>query len=394
MKETFEHYYYYNNKIMTPPQHLMSRLRELEHIRNNFVLCITKAFEYNLAEYDVHDFLRQIPKFDFDLFCEFNADLQSSDALHSARFYYLNYLQSFLVQTDNALATYFGYYAHHNTHDRGKSNNLNIADRWNQFSRTVSSAMTTYAEDVKNLMGGQRRTLKSRMQFEHALGTKMGEVLNTVQDALHRHQKRLETVEKETELNGDGLESQNEDGVPPKEEEVMEDDQEIVDRVEDVMIGTESGDMNGNEDKSEEQTVTENGNAPDMEQKENGQIEDPLGANEKEEKKESLEIEREEEKEEKDPLLVIEEALAELKLVKDALLGNLDETQLESWLDWTFVEPTAHETAQETVSTESNRQRPAPPPIHKRLSSSGLPPPKKAASYTKPAPPVPKHPLD
>merc|ERR1712176_941628 len=45
----------------------------------------------------------------------------------------------------------------------GGSNNLNIAGRWNQFSKTVSSAMTNYAEDVKNLMSGQRRTLKSRM---------------------------------------------------------------------------------------------------------------------------------------------------------------------------------------------------------------------------------------
>merc|ERR1711879_892601 len=101
-----------------------------------------------------------------------------------------------------------------------------------------------------------------------------------------------------------------------------------------------------------------------------------------------MEENKEEEIEEKDPLLVIEEALAELKLVKDALLGNLDETQLESWLDWTFVEPPPAESTHEKSISTSSRHRP-PPPMHKRLSSSGLPPPKKVASYTKPAPPVP-----
>merc|ERR1712176_1318103 len=99
----------------------------------------------------------------------------------------------------------------------------------------------------------------------------------------------------------------------------------------------------------------------------------------------------EEKKESNDanPVLMTEEALAELKLVKDALLGNLDETQLESWLDWEFVEPPPHELAQESALS----RRHVPRTSHKRLSSSGLPPPKKAASYTKPAPPVPRHPL-
>ena len=183
IKQSFEHYYYYNNKIMTVQQHLISRIHELETMRINFLLCITKSFEYNLIECDVTTFNKTVPQFDCNVFIEFidNNNLKQSQCLDNARLYYLNYLQTFIIHINNALITYNEYYINLNDKNKSKinrshkmiSNNLNIADRWNQFSRTVTSAMTTYAEDVKNLMGGQRRTLKSRMQFEYALGSKM-----------------------------------------------------------------------------------------------------------------------------------------------------------------------------------------------------------------------------
>ena len=90
----------------------------------------------------------------------------------------------------------------------------------------------------------------------------------------------------------------------------------------------------------------------------------------------------------KDPVLVIEEALAELKLVKDALLGNLDETQLEAWLDWSFVdteeEPPLYGTGLPPVKHKSGRDSPRSSSTgvngqHRRnISSSGLLPPHQA----------------
>merc|ERR1712228_980418 len=176
------------------------------------------------------------------------------------------------------------------------SNNLNIADRWNQFSKTVSSAMTTYAEDVKNLIGGQRRTLKSRMQFEYALGTKMGQILETIQSKMSHL-----SVSDALQLTKDENDQKDE----------------------------------SNEDEKEE-----------------------------------------------NPMLIIEESLAELKLVKDALLGNLDETMLGQWLNWTFVEPSPEPNE---LNVNHNQKKVKNNSHRRNLSSSGLPPPKKGP---------PQHPLD
>merc|ERR1712130_293101 len=95
----------------------------------------------------------------------------------------------------------------------------------------------------------------------------------------------------------------------------------------------------------------------------------------------NLDEQKEESEDAKDenPMLIIEESLAELKLVKDALLGNLDETQLESWLNWTFVEPSPEPIAPHKKVNHNSHRR--------NLSSSGLPPPKKRTSL------APSHPL-
>eukprot|EP00483_Globobulimina_turgida_P008632 UN08650 len=112
-------------------------------------------------------------------------------------------------------------------------------------------------------------------------------------------------------------------------------------------------------------------------------------------------------KQEDNPLLIIEEALAELKLVKDALLGNLDETQLESWLNWTFVEPSPEPLPK--ANAPNRRRKPPPPGVNnahrKNLSSSGLPPPNKTVRKRKSpnfkyvqassaSSALPQHPLD
>lgn len=438
MKQTFQHYYYYNNKIMTPQQHLISRLRELEQIRINFLLCITKSFEYNLIEYDVDDFSKNIPQFDFHLFIEFNNDLQTTHSLNNARLYYLNYLQTFIFHVNQKLNTYNQYYINHNNsilndnndnNDRGKiasiSGNLNIADRWNQFSRTVTSAMTTYAEDVKNLMGGQRRTLKSRMQFEYVLGTKMGQVLDSVQQTINKHrhnlnaaflaqqqQKSITASQSNTDTSSfEEIKSPTADNTETKQEsnttESDKNGQEISD---DPLVKDEE---HGDKDKKEKAEVIDDPlSAPP--------IDDPLGAlngnkPETEKKKDKNDDDNKnvviEEKKDENPLMIIEEALAELKLVKDALLGNLDETQLESWLDWQFVEPSPEAplgTKKLKPSSSNPPRRPKPPPpstqnlaAHRRnLSSSGLPPPKKSirnspqAMFSKSTSALKQHPLD
>ena len=161
--------------------------------------------------------------------------------------------------------------------------------------------MTNYAEDVKNLMSGQRRTLKSRMQFEYALGSKMAQVLETIQNKI--------------------------------------------------------SDLSAASDSASQGNIEVNGNQIDEKDEEN------------------------EDEEEENPMLIIEESLAELKLVKDALLGNLDETQLESWLDWKFIEPSPEPKASSTNLPKNYSHR-------KNLSTSGLPPPKKGP------PSNPLHPLD
>ena len=84
-----------------------------------------------------------------------------------------------------------------------------------------------------------------------------------------------------------------------------------------------------------------------------------------------------------DPILVIEEALAELKLVKDALLGNLDETQLEAWLDWNFIEtedsePPLYGTGLPPVKHRSPKDKESPNSHRRNISSSGLLPPQQA----------------
>ena len=490
MKQTFEHYYYYNNKIMTPQQHLISRLRELEQIRINFYLCISKAFEYNLIEYDVTDFNKNIPQFDFHLFIEFNNDLQSSHSLNNARLYYLNYLQTFIFHINEKLNTYNEYYINHNNTlnrknkqndnndnndnnnniKRGKissiSANLNISDRWNQFSRTVQSAMTTYAEDVKNLMGGQRRTLKSRMQFEYALGTKMGEVLNTVQHTINKHRHELNAAflsqlqtksitlsnnNTNTNTNSDDTSSFQEITTPTttttNDTDSKEDKTDEKDQVNgDAEETGDNNDNNNNTKKEVEETAIDDPlseNQTTDKEKEKEQIDDPLttvqdddplGAlngdkTAKQDKNENdddtknslnvIDDQIEEKKQEENPLMIIEEALAELKLVKDALLGNLDETQLESWLNWTFVEPSPEPnnnssqmklkpSSSNPPSTMNRRKKPPPPSAsnsslaHRRnLSSSGLPPPKKNVRnspqpkvFSKSTSALKQHPLD
>eukprot|EP01083_Nonionella_stella_P177230 622281_1 len=386
IQQTFEYYYYYNNVIMTPQQHLMSRLRELEQIRINFVLCITKSFEYNLIECNVSDFSRHIPQFDFGLFIEFNNDLYTSQSLNNARLYYLNYLHSFVIHVNNALTEYNQYYINMHRSKTAMSNNLNIADRWNQFSRTVSSAMTTYAEDVKSLMGGQRRTLKSRMQFEYALGTKMGQVLKHVQGTINNHRGQLNDAFMSETLRT---------AAPMMDTNEIKSNANAVDSIE----------TDSKEDQERHDPLSTTST-----------LEDPLDAKPKPKQVE-----------EENPLLVIEEALAELKLVKDALMGNLDETQLESWLDWTFVEPSPEPKPNENAKLNKHKSSPpllgliksSPPlmalrrkkPSHaanqsnsnnnrRNLRSSGLVPPRKSKKkspnlqHAKPMTTVPQHPLD
>eukprot|EP01084_Bolivina_argentea_P177964 307702_1 len=197
------------------------------------------------------------------------------------------------------------------------SNNLNIADRWNQFSRTVSSAMTTYAEDVKSLMGGQRRTLKSRMQFEYALGTKMGQVLKHVQGTINNHRGQLNDAFMSETLRT---------AAPMMDTNEIKSNANAVDSIE----------TDSKEDQERHDPLSTTST-----------LEDPLEAKPKPKQVE-----------EENPLLVIEEALAELKLVKDALMGNLDETQLESWLDWTFVEPSPEPKPNENAKLNKHKSSP------------------------------------
>lgn len=169
--------------------------------------------------------------------------------------------------------------------------------------------------------------------------------------------------------------------------------------------------------KKEKETLNENENENKNIDEEEVLLDDPLGAiheNLKDGKEEKEEIKSTENDHgnQDNPLLVIEEALAELKLVKDALLGNLDEIQLESWLNWTFVEPSpefnepfsTNKKPQNPPSGPPKRRKPAPPKTsnaHRRnLSSSGLPPPKKGIrkspkdKHTKTTTAIPQHPLD
>ena len=256
------------------------------------------------------------------------------------------------------------------------------------------------------------------MQFEYALGTKMGEVLNTVQNSINKHRKEFDRTFMTGSMspqNGLDAEDAKADEADPESANIG-DGGDAAASTKDLEADTVDGDGDGDgddpkEDKSEETEINDepNDNATENEQKEamDKVVADPLSAPSKAEDDEDAgnadgseqDEELKEETKEENPLLVIEEALAELKLVKDALLGNLDETQLESWLNWTFVEPSP-EPNQKTLSSDPSskhkRKKPAPSPssAHKRnLSSSGLPPPKKGGAYSKP-PALHQHPLD
>jgi len=236
-----------------------------------------------------------------------------------------------VIESDNDDSVNENVNAEENTNDDDDdddngSHSYNFTDRWSQISRTFTHAMNSYAEDVrKNWLGNlnDQRNFHRRLQFEHALGEKMQEILEKIQFTIKQHK----------------MSARN-----PKEE--REEKKEIKNEEE----------TRSNKDSSMVNALLAEGDMSPPRPKKKGT-------------------------EETDIMNTIEESIAELKLVKDALLGNLEESMIESWLNFKPV-PLAPADVM-VVSPHNNGMVTNIRPLH---GPGGLPPP------TTPADKHSKHP--
>ena len=198
---------YENYGKMTQEQ-LTETFIKLENIRLDFLNSIVLSMKEYLYEINCVDFEKNVVIFNFDcLFDLFENNNKNGNLIpiYDAYSYYLNFLHQFVVSIDCQLKTYELFYLPFkmpidsiswNEHKlsllwereyceyRGR-NSYNFSDRWNRFSHTISKAMNNYADDVKKIMTKDETIFKKRLKFEHALGEKMGDILDRIQIAIH-----------------------------------------------------------------------------------------------------------------------------------------------------------------------------------------------------------------
>ena len=199
-----------NMEVRVTKEELTDKIIKCENFRLNFFSILVFCIKEYLFEIKVSEFEKNVIKFDFDcLFDVFN-DENEMMPIHECFLYYLNFLTHFFVSIDCQLKTYELFYLpfkmpideiykmendengmnmalkweYDYFDDRGR-NSYNFSDRWNRFSHTISKAMNNYADDVKKIMTKDDTYFKKRLKFEHALGEKMGEILERIQIAIH-----------------------------------------------------------------------------------------------------------------------------------------------------------------------------------------------------------------